>query len=144
MPCVGEELVRRRGLDDPAQVHHGHPLAEMLDDGEVVRDEQDAQAQFVLQRPEQFEDGRLDGHVKRGDRFVGHEHVRSYRESSRDSQPLALTAGELAGVRVQCVLLQAHTVEQPDALGAHLAGRNHAMEPEQSGEHRPHADPGIE
>ena len=94
----------------------------MLDDREVVRDEQDAQAQFVLQGPEQFEDGRLDGHVEGGDRFVGDEHVGSDRQRPRDRQPLALAAGELARVRVQRVLLQADPVEQPDALGADLAG----------------------
>jgi hypothetical protein len=40
--------------------------------------------------------------------------------------------------------LQAHPVEQPDALVAHLGVRNHPVQPEQSGEHRPHADPGVE
>ena len=47
VPRVPEELVGVGDLDDPAEVHDGDPVAEVLHDGEVVRDEQDAQAELA-------------------------------------------------------------------------------------------------
>ena len=37
---VGENLGHRALFDDPAGVHHGHPVARLADDAEVVRDQQ--------------------------------------------------------------------------------------------------------
>ena len=39
------EGARRRGLDDTAEIHHRNPMADMLDDTQVVRDEQERQPQ---------------------------------------------------------------------------------------------------
>ena len=38
VPRVREQLVGRRGLDDPAEVHDRHAVADVPDDGHVVRD----------------------------------------------------------------------------------------------------------
>ena len=74
-----EQLVARRELDDLAEVHHRDPIAEELDRGEVVADEEAREAELVLQIPEQVEHGRLDGDVERRDRLVRDQQARARR-----------------------------------------------------------------
>ena len=95
-------------FDDLAQIHDGDLVADILDDGEIVRDEQVGQADFPLQRPQEIEDLRLDGDVERGHRLVAHDEVGLAGERTRDPDPLPLAAGKL--VRKQCLLFGA----QPD------------------------------
>ena len=59
-----------RELDDAAEIHHGDAVADMLDHGEVVRDEQVGQAELALQVDQQVDDLRLDRDVERRDRLV--------------------------------------------------------------------------
>ena len=66
-----EELLGRRDLDDLADIHHGHAIADMLHDGEVVGDEEIGQPEVVLQVEQQVDDLRLDRDVERRDRLVG-------------------------------------------------------------------------
>src|SRR5690606_19995972 len=49
VPGAAEQLRCRRLLDDPAQVHDRHPVADVLDHGQVVGDEQVRQVELVLQ-----------------------------------------------------------------------------------------------
>ncbi len=58
---------------DPAQVHHGHAMADVPDHRQVVRDEQDREAEVALELGEQVQHLRLHGHVQRRDRLVGHD-----------------------------------------------------------------------
>ena len=44
----GVELGGRRGLDDPAEVHHRDHVADALHEAQVVRDEQVGQAELLL------------------------------------------------------------------------------------------------
>ena len=37
---VGEQIIRGRILDDAAEIHHRHPVGDLLHHGEVVGDEQ--------------------------------------------------------------------------------------------------------
>ena len=64
------EVLHRAHLRDLAQVHHAHPVADVLDDREVVTDEQVRQVVVLPQVQEQVEDLALDGDVERGDRLV--------------------------------------------------------------------------
>jgi hypothetical protein len=52
-------------LHDPAEVHHGDPVRDVPDDGQVVRDEDVGQLELVLQVLEQVDHLRLDRHVQR-------------------------------------------------------------------------------
>ena len=68
---VGVERLGRRDLDDAAEVHHRHAVADELHHLQVVGDEQEAQAELLLQVGEQVHDLRLDRHVEGADRLVG-------------------------------------------------------------------------
>jgi hypothetical protein len=65
MPRRREEGVRRRELDDPAAIHHCHPVADMLDQPKVVRDEKVRQFQPILKIHQQVHNLRLHRHIQR-------------------------------------------------------------------------------
>ena len=54
----GEELIGRREFDDGSQVHDRNSLADIPHNREVMRDDQDRQAQIALQLTKQVEDRR--------------------------------------------------------------------------------------
>ena len=85
VPRRAEHELRRAGLDDPAEVHDRRAIREVLDDGQVVGDEHDRQAELALQRGDQVQDLGLDEDVERRDRLVGHEHVRARARARRRS-----------------------------------------------------------
>ena len=103
MPRVRVELLVGGELDDLAEVHHRDPVAHVPHDRQVVRDEDQRQAQVALQLAQQVEDLRLDRDVERRDRLVGHDHLRLERERAGDADALALAAREL--VRIAVVVL---------------------------------------
>ena len=76
-------MVRRREqrapvgeLDDLAEIHHRDAMRQVLDDRKVMADEQQREAEFVLQVGQQVDDLRLDGNVERGNRLVADDQVR--------------------------------------------------------------------
>ena len=48
------DVIAAAGLDDPAEIHHRDPLAEIADHGEVVADEEEGQIVALPQRGEQI------------------------------------------------------------------------------------------
>ena len=82
-------------LDDLAEVHHRHPLADVAHHGEVVGDEEVAEAEPLLQVLQQVHDTGLDAHVERRDRLVEHDELRIERQRPGDADALALPTGEL-------------------------------------------------
>ena len=69
-------------------------MGQVLHNGQVVADEQQRQAELVLQVRQQVDDLRLDRDVERGDRLVADDQVRPGRERAGDADALALAAGE--------------------------------------------------
>src|SRR5205085_7447933 len=57
-------------LNNAAQVHHQDALADVLDHGKVVRDEEVGDVVPVLQVLQEVDDLRLDGQIQGADRFV--------------------------------------------------------------------------
>ena len=102
----------------------------MLYHREVVGDEQIGQIELLLQVLQEVQDLRLDGHVQRGDRFVGHDELRAQGQRSGEADPLSLTSRE--GVWVPVVVLRV----EPDQLHELLdlvpdpVPRNGVMQPE--------------
>ena len=92
----GEHVVRRCRLDDAAEVHHGHPVGDVLDDAEVVGDDEVGEVELALQPLEQVDDLRLDGDVERRHGLVADDESRLEGEGEY-ADPLALTAGEGGG-----------------------------------------------
>ena len=83
---------RRRPARRPAEVHHPDPVADVLDDREVVGDEQVGQAELLLEVVEQVQDLALDRHVERRDRLVADDELGVQGERPGDADALALAA----------------------------------------------------
>lgn len=61
----------------PPGVHHRDPVAHLRDYPEVVSNQQNAHAEFMLQVAEKRKDLRLNGHVERSRGFVRDQQGRS-------------------------------------------------------------------
>src|SRR4051794_8484477 len=105
-------------LDDPACVHHRHPVARLRHDADVVGDQQQGGREVLPQVVEDLHDLRLDQHVERGGGLVGHDEGRAQHERQRDHQSLAHAPGELVGVGAVAGRRDAH---QPEHLECSLA-----------------------
>ena len=60
-----EQLFGVRALHDPADIHHRDPLADMLDDAQVMGDEEIGQPKSLLEFEEEVQDLCLDRHDSR-------------------------------------------------------------------------------
>jgi len=89
------DLLARPDLDDLPEVHHGHAVRDVADDGQVVRDEEVREPEIALERLEQVDHLGADRHVERRDRLVEDDDAWIEREGARDPDPLTLAAGEL-------------------------------------------------
>ena len=85
-----EDLPPRRHLDDLAEVHHGDTVRHVLDDRKIMADEEQREAEFLLQILQQVDYLRLDRDVERGDRLVADDQFGFGRQSPRDADALAL------------------------------------------------------
>jgi hypothetical protein len=97
--CLRVWMARRREqrpaiseLDDPAQVHHGDPVGDVLDHGEVVRNEHVGQPELALQVLQQVDHLGLHRHVERRHGFVTDDQHGLGGERAGDADPLALAA----------------------------------------------------
>ncbi len=123
---TGEELLRRRLLDDLAGVHQRHLVRHLRDDAQVVRDQQHRHAALDLKIAQQVEDLLLDRHVERRGRLVGDDQVRLGGQRDGDHHPLLLPAGELERVVVDapCRLGDADPRQPLDRLAAGGSARH--------------------
>ncbi len=112
--------VRRPDLDDLAEVHDRHPVADVLDHRQVVGDEQVGQPEPRPQVGQQVEDLGLDRHVERGDRLVADDELGLDRERAGDADALALAAGELVRIALDVVRVEP---DQPEQVGDPLGLR---------------------
>ncbi len=106
------ELLRRPELDDLAQVHDRHPVADVLHDRQVVGDEQVGQPESGAQVGQEVEDLGLDRHVERRDRLVADDELRLDGERPGDADALALAAGELVRIALDVVRVEPDQSEQ--------------------------------
>ena len=104
-------------LDDPPEIHHRDPVADMLDHAKVVRDEQIGDAALVLQVAQQVQHLRLHRDVERRDRLVGHDQAGIERQRPGDAEALPLAAGELERVFLRRLRAQPDPVQQRRHLG---------------------------
>ena len=109
-------------LDDPAVLHHEHPVGQVGDDTHVVGDQQDAGVDAVLQVADQLEDLGLHRDVERGRRLVGDQQLRVQRQRLGDHRPLPLAARQLVRVGVDPPL-GIGDLDQLEQLDRPLAGR---------------------
>src|SRR3546814_19086669 len=77
-----------------AEVHHQHAVADMADDSQIVRNEQDREVIAALQVAQQIDDLRLDRNVERRYRLTADQQFRPPHQPPRDRHALTLAAGE--------------------------------------------------
>ena len=100
MDRIFEKVVARRLFDHLAKVHDRDIIGEVLDDGEVVRDENIRQAHVALELLEQVEYLRLNGHVQRRHRLVADDELGIDRKRAGDAYTLAAASVQLMGIDV--------------------------------------------
>src|SRR5439155_1491328 len=100
------QLVAGRGLHELAEVHHADARAQVPDDGEIVGDEEVADARALLDVPQQVHDLGADRHVERGDRLVEEDALRVRRERPRQRMRPPVGRSSLSTSRAVVVLPQ--------------------------------------
>src|SRR5690606_24506256 len=92
---------------------------------QVVADEHVREAAPRLEVAQEVDDLRLHRHVERRGRLVEHHEAGLERDRARDADALALTTGELVGIAVLAVGIEADLLErlgdQPTPVGAAVA-----------------------
>ncbi|MNC39681.1 hypothetical protein D3C75_883510 [compost metagenome] len=144
MKRIRVQFLAFRQFHNFALVHHRHPVADMLDHGQVMGDEQIGQAQPLLQFLQELDDLRLDGHIQRRQGFVADYKLRLYRQCPGDADPLPLAAGELMGVPRRMGGVQSHHLQQllhPLLAGLFAAG--HAVDIQRLTDNVRHPQPGV-
>src|SRR5207248_9228359 len=82
----GEDLLSRTNFDDPAQVHDGHPIADMADNAEIVADEQHREIQFAPKSQKQVDDLRLNRHIKGCYRLIADQRIGPHRQDRKSTR----------------------------------------------------------
>jgi hypothetical protein len=123
MTRLGEQLPRRRALDQASGIEHRHLVAEVGGKTQIMRDEHQGRAGARLQLGDQPNDTRLDRDVERGRRLVGDNEPRIAGEGHGDEYTLAHATRELMGIFAQDVgtLAQMDRIEQRQRPFAALA-----------------------
>lgn len=81
--------------------HDRHVIRQAAHDIQVMGDEQQSHAHFLLQLLQQLQDLRLNGHVEGGGGFVGDQQLGPGQHRHGDHHPLAFAAGELVRIIFQ-------------------------------------------
>ena len=92
MQRVFEYFVRFAQLHDFAEIHDENLFRDVLDDGQVVRNEHISKPDLLLQIFQKIDDLRLNGYVQRGNGLVADDELGLYRQSARNADSLPLTA----------------------------------------------------
>ena len=95
---IGEQLPRRRKLDDPAEIHDPDAVGDVMDDRKVMRNKKIRKPHLSLQFPHQVQHLRLDRDVERGGRLVAHEKARVRRQCACDGDALPLSSRKLVRI----------------------------------------------
>ena len=117
----GEDLVHWGALDDAAEIHDGDVGGDVFDDGEVVADEKERQAEVAAEFGEEIEDLGLDGDVEGAGGFVADDDAGAQDQGAGDGDALALAAAELVGVAVGHVGGEADAAEDGEDAVIHVA-----------------------
>ena len=107
-----EDVGGGRHFHQLAEVDDGHGVGQVADDGQVVRDEEQAGVVLGLQLVEQVQDRGLDGNIQRGDRLIADDEIRFQRQGPGDDNALPLPAAKLMRLAVNMLPIQANAPQQ--------------------------------
>src|SRR5215813_7854639 len=119
---IAEEFVFRSELDNAAEIHHRDPVADVLDDRQIVCDEKIRQPKLALQVDQQIDYLRLHRDVERRDWLVAHDQLGLRSECTSDAEALPLATRELVWILAHLVGTQAHFLEERAHPVADLEG----------------------
>ena len=141
-----EDVAGPSELDDAPGVHHGHSIAELGDDPEIVRDEDECQARLPLDLLQEAQILRLDRDVERGRGLVGDQQARLAGDRDRAGDPLADATAHLVriGVHPPLRIADLHLAQELDDPVVEGAAAQPAMEREGLGDLLPHGHRGIQ
>jgi len=128
----------------PAHVHHGHPVADLGDDPQVVGDEEIRQAVALLELRQEVQDLGLDGDVQGADGLVRHDEPGFQGQGPGDPQALALAAAEFVGIAVADVGGEPHFREELLHPGPALWAAAQVMDDEGLFQDLAHGHAGVE
>ena len=131
-------------LHDAAEVHDGDAVGDVAHHGQVVRDEDVRQPELVLQVLQQVDHLRLDGHVERGHRLVADDQLGPQGDGPGDADALSLSPGELVGVAVEVLGVEADAGHQVLDLGLDATRRLDALHLERRGDDATDGVPRVE
>jgi hypothetical protein len=72
---AAQHLLARAFLDDPAGIHHGNSIGELVHDPQIVRDQQNRSPEVALEVAHQLEDLGLDRDIECGARLVSNQQL---------------------------------------------------------------------
>ena len=129
-----------------ALVHDEHAVGHLGHHAHVVRDEHHRHVQLLLQRADQLQDFRLDGHVQRGGRLVRNQQRRLARQRHRNHHALAHAARQLVRIAPQHIarFRNAHQLQHAQRLGLGLAGRLALVQADRFGNLLAHGEDRVE
>jgi len=107
-----QDIAGRARLDDFTPVQDKDEVADVLHNGEVMRDEEESQSKFLLQILEEIHDLCLHADIQRADRFVADEELWFHGKRPGNADPLSLTTAEFMGVPEHHVTLQADALKE--------------------------------
>ena len=99
-----------------------HFIANMLDDGKIVRNEQIGDPQLILQIFEQVNNLRLNTDIQSADRFIAYDESWFRRECARDPNPLPLATAEFVRISSQKLRFQANPLQETRCFVLSLRG----------------------
>ena len=105
------KLFMAGGLHDFPEIHDGHAVRNVLDDGKIMRNKNHCQVEFLSQIVQQIQNLRLDRHIQGRYRLVGDHQLRPNNERPGDGNPLALAAGKLMGEPPHVRRRETHAIE---------------------------------
>jgi len=131
-------------FDDPTKIHDKNSVGHEVDYPKIMNDEDVCKAKLLLQGAHQIKNLRLNRHVKRGHRLIRHYQLGFDCNRSRDSDPLALTSGELVRESSHLVLIQPDAAKRYDDPLALFGSGPHVMNCRPLGDGRADGKSGIE
>ena len=109
---VVKDVDRWSGFDHLAGVHDAHAVGNLSDDGNVVRDVEDAHAQITLDLLELTEDLVLNDDVESRRRLISDDELRITGQGHGDNRPLPHAARKLVGIPIHHLWIKSNHLEQ--------------------------------
>lgn len=97
-----------------AQIHDQHPVAQVLDDPQIVGNEEIGQLELCLQILNQVHHLSLDGHVQGGHRLVADDELGMGGDGPGNADALPLAAGKFVGEPVVVIPAQPYLLHQAE------------------------------